>query len=116
MYFISQYDSALGIELWRMYDSIAVGMEENKPLLQSNIKVYPNPNTGNFITLELNEVFKGAIQIDMLDLSGKLVNRFELNQTNNQPIQISTKNLKQGVYFMKVSGENYEETVRFVKL
>ena len=116
MYFISQYDSALGIELWRMYDSTAVGIEENKPLEQANIKAYPNPNTGNFITLELNEVFEGTIQMEMLDLSGKLVNRFELNQTNNQPIQISTKNLKQGVYFMKVSGENYEETVRFVKL
>ena len=115
MYFISQYDSALGVELWRMYDSTAVGIEENKPLLQSNIKAYPNPNTGNSITLELNEIFKGAIQIEMLDLSGKRIHQWDEIGTPNQHIQISTKELNQGVYFIKVSSKNYEETVKFVQ-
>ena len=116
MYFSSQYDSTLGKELWRMYDSTAVGVEENKPVVQSNLKVFPNPNTGNSITLELNEIFEGTIQIEMLDLSGKRVKIWDENSTPNQRIQIPTKGLKQGVFFIKVSGKNHSETVKFVKL
>ncbi len=114
-FLVGEYDSS-GVELWRMYDSTAVGIEENEANFSSNLKVYPNPNTGNSITLELNEIFEGTIQIEMLDFSGKSVRSMKYENTVNQTIQIPTKGLKQGVYFIKVSSKNYEETVKFVKL
>ena len=51
----------------------------------------------------------------MLDLSGKRIHQWDEIGTPNQHIQISTKELNQGVYFIKVSSKNYEETVKFVQ-
>ncbi len=62
----------------------------------SSIKVYPNP-TQDFITIE-NLVLDEILAITLLDYSGKIIKRFEPNNTTLQLTDLAT-----GIYFLQIS-------------
>jgi len=63
-------------------------------------KLYPNPNNGNMV-LEyiINATDKAEINIS--DISGKLINSYLLNSDENK-VTINEEHLKNGVYFYQV--------------
>lgn len=71
-------------------------ISQAKDTTNTVFKLYPNPNNGKMLldyTLNANE--KGEIQI--YDISGKLVSRYELENTKNQ-LTIDSEKLTNGVY------------------
>ena len=61
--------------------------------------IYPNPNSGTF-TLEFSSKPAEAVQIEMTDVYGKMVKRFE---TYDKTILINESNLAKGMYMLKVN-------------
>jgi len=71
----------------------------NKPILENDLKIYPNPSQ-SFCTIELpNQTFT----ISIFDLMGRLV--YEKNNVSNK-IMVDTKNFCEGVYSVRVQSPN----------
>ena len=72
-----------------------------KAIVNSSIKVFPNPATDHFTVTSANPLN----QVRILNLTGDLVQEFS---TTEKYLQVSTENLSVGVYFVEsVSAENY---------
>lgn len=66
---------------------------------EQNVKVYPNPNDGNFnfeCKLKLNE--KGELQI--FDITGRMIQSYKLTSNNNS-INLNSGTLNAGTYLYK---------------
>lgn len=74
------------------------GVEENIGI-HANVNIYPNPSNGTIVlnyTLKQNDI----AEIKMYDLTGKLVEKHELDASKNE-LQINT-NLNNGIYLYQV--------------
>ncbi len=70
-------------------------------LKKNDVKIYPNPNTGNF-SIEINSAIQETFQLQIVDLNGKIV--FEKSArlfTGKNTISLSSK-IKQGVYILTI--------------
>lgn len=94
------------------------GNLKNK-IIEENIRfsISPNP-TNNFITVKSMNIFDEDVSIDVLDINGKVVSSNLIAVSNyqefNAPI-IDFENLKQGVYFLKISNSKFLKTYKVVK-
>lgn len=77
----------------------------------SSVKLYPNPNTGIF-TIDLGFENKNKIAVGIYDSFGKAV----YNSSSKEAIfEINLPNLPSGLYIVKLQGDNYNETLKFIK-
>ncbi len=83
-------DTCLDIQIWG-------GVEPIKP---KKIKIYPNPNNGNFIVEILK--FSGNSTIQIIDCHGKLVHQ-QISLTSQTQINLD---LSKGIYLIKVTDKN----------
>lgn len=78
--------------------------------------IFPNPTTGK-ITIQAGVIKNTVINAEVVDATGKLVLKQNLNFTaseNNQSLNMA--NLANGLYFIKLTNsENKTETIRIVK-
>ena len=77
-----------------------VGMDENA---MSALKVYPNPNNGLFI-------IEGNADYQLINSLGQVV----LSGVCKGKCQIDAQSLKQGVYFLRLNGENDCRTEKII--
>ncbi len=73
------------------------------------IKIYPNPNAGQFI-LEIYGNEKNKIEI--IDITGKEIYS---NITDKNKIEIDIKNLSSGIYYLKISNAKIKNTSKIIK-
>lgn len=89
--------------------------ENNYDLIKRNfdkkVHLYPNPNDGDF-KLVFNEKISEEIEVNIFDVFGKLV--FSLNSKETE-IDFKLNNLNSGVYFIKISSSEINESIKFIK-
>ncbi len=88
-----------------MVENNQISYSVNQPVVNTStylvdefkgVKVYPNPNSGDFFSIESQEKIT---RVTIKDLSGKLIRSFNLN-TN--PTLFSIKNIPSGIYFVDI--------------
>ena len=91
---------------------------ENAPasiedLIGFNFGLYPNPTKGNF-TVAMNQVESEKIGVAVYDMRGRII--FEKSYANNGSFnqEIQLMNPQAGVYLVKVSDGNNQETKRLI--
>ena len=91
---------------------------ENAPasiedLIGFNFGLYPNPTKGNF-TVAMNQVESENIGVAVYDMRGRLI--FEQSYANNGSFnqEIQLVNPQAGIYLVKVSDGNNQETKRLI--
>jgi hypothetical protein len=78
--------------------------EEPADLMQSSLKVYPNPTTGTF-TLELNgESRDGHASVDIFSMHGDKVFTSEIPRKGKHELSLS--GMPAGIYLVRVSGSD----------
>jgi hypothetical protein len=90
-----------------------VGLTET---VQKNVlAVYPNPATEQInVTLSTNS--ESSSQVNLVDLSGKIIQTLQVGQSNETSIvQFNIANLQAGVYFIELINENGKEIEKVVK-
>jgi hypothetical protein len=90
-----------------------VGLTET---VQKNVlAVYPNPATEQInVTVSTNS--ECSSQINLVDLSGKIIQTLQVGQSNETSIvQFNIANLQAGVYFIELINENGKEIEKVVK-
>jgi hypothetical protein len=70
----------------------------NQNLKEKSVKVYPNPNNGQF-TLEFSNVESGAI-VNIYNILGAIV--YQSAAKNEVSQKISLPNIERGIYFVKI--------------
>ncbi len=85
------------------------GLTEN-PL--DAISVYPNP-TENELFVDMKNIDADLTRIEILDLSGKVLQVASANQ--GAIMKMNTSNLAQGMYQIRIISDDYAVTKRFVK-
>lgn len=71
------------------------------------INIYPNP-TNNTVYIKGLEHKKGIITLTLTDITGKTI------RTINNQVELHLNNLKQGIYFLTISGDNFKKVEKIV--
>ncbi|MEQ8909367.1 MAG: T9SS type A sorting domain-containing protein [Vicingaceae bacterium] len=87
--------------------SEVIYIEKEKQNLAKNLTVYPNPNLGESLFVELEKVDSGEYQIDLLASDGRLINSKNLYiedfTSYTEVNMLDRTRLAKGVYFVRVS-------------
>ena len=96
-----------------VFDSLSVTFPANinwadKPL---NVNVYPNPTT-SALTIELSAFATDKLQGEISNVLGQTISTFNITQQNKT---LDVSQLPSGIYFIKIQGDGYNGTTKFVK-
>jgi hypothetical protein len=95
------------------YKNSAVSVKELHQ--DPNINIFPNPAEDN-IELRLENNFNRNISIEIYNALGKNVKSMKLSGLSyNDNINIPIDNLSSGIFFIRIYGENYSSTLKFIK-
>jgi hypothetical protein len=85
--------------------------KEGVPTLMTLVKAYPIPSNSR-ITLEIEGSTEGVTQIEILDLTGKVVQRSSQNVLDGfNELTLDIQNLSKGLYLVKVKDSSNQEAV-----
>lgn len=93
---------------------IPSGINENKSEIGA-VNIYPNPAADKAsINVSLNKT--GKVTITLFDMTGKAIVNVFTGQMNAglNTVTINTTELSAGIYFTKISSDNYSKTVKIV--
>jgi len=93
-----------------------VGVFENNPKEYNGLSLYPNPANSTVI-LVANSNDRGAIDVNIYDVAGKLVLSPVINKTlsaGENKISINTQELNNGIYFVTLNNSTSKETVKLI--
>jgi hypothetical protein len=92
-----------------MENSIHVGIHEKVSSAGKRCQVFPNPVTGSFIQIELTSITQEGISFSLSDLSGKQVleSKFFNGETGRSTFRLPIEALKNGIYLLSVTGEDW---------
>lgn len=111
--FTSKSGNNIYIDNINIYDPATVGLDNHEIL--NYIEVFPNP-AANSLTLNYNLKSSGKVKVDLLDISGRLVeSAFEGNKpagAHTQKMQVN--NLAPGIYFVRLSVNGEQVTRKLV--
>lgn len=85
--------------------------ENKSSLFKLDVKLFPNPNNGNF-TISITEKKVENLNIEIFDVLGKSVYKTISNNVNTE---ISTQNLPNGLYLIKLNSNEINEVLKFIK-
>ena len=84
----------------------------NKNILNSTeVKLYPNPNTGLF-TVSVSQKDVKDLNIELFDVFGKSVFKTISNNVNTE---INIQNLANGIYLVRLTSNGLSEVLKFIK-
>jgi len=89
-------------------------IENNVTTTATEVKVYPNPNQGNFTVSIISNEKEAPAQVTIINMMGKVVADFTV-ENNNGTIETNiNQGLADGLYFVKVQIGNELNTVKII--
>jgi subtilisin family serine protease len=105
-----------GIPDYMAANSILTIIESPAEELSAIGKVYPNPFS-SAVNLALDVDYSGIIQVQVIDLTGRILKQEELMVNNNSVINLNDlSELPGGIYTMRVLMDNQAYTQKLVKM
>lgn len=93
-------------------DDIVVGLEDQSEL--GHLTVYPNPTEGE-LSVRFDASSSQNLDLQVLDVTGKVVQTNSVNANSGANLVVlGTDTLSSGVYFLKISGPNTQNSIQFV--
>jgi len=79
------------------------------------VNVYPNPTSGD-VNISLNTAKEGTLSLSIVDISGRLISHQNVSITQGEQVHtLEMNDLSEGIYFVKMVGEDMNEIIRMVK-
>ena len=81
-----------------------------------NLNIFPNPTSNNLtVSFDLDESSQTNLQV--INTLGQIVSSSDFGQLSigKQNLEVKIEDLTSGVYFIRISLEKGEETIRFIK-
>jgi len=80
---------------------------------RNEVTVYPMPVIDKF-TVDLSALKQEAVQIQLIDLNGKVIFRSALNGNKKYEFSAGQLNLNTGLYILKVGADNYSKSFKIL--
>ncbi|MEQ9423963.1 MAG: T9SS type A sorting domain-containing protein [Cyclobacteriaceae bacterium] len=97
-----------------LFGSVVTSIEKNLQPGVSSLKVYPNPVSSNFVTIELMKPGSKS-QIEIFDFKGSVVFSKTYTDFNNiLRVKLETRSFEPGMYFVKASNGSNAFTQKFL--
>ncbi|MBX7182129.1 MAG: PKD domain-containing protein [Bacteroidia bacterium] len=95
--------------------SVTVGINE-RPVNIANARLYPNPNDGSDLYLDMTTLEKGLTEVRLLDLSGKLVNTLFSGKlsSGSHGLNFNLNGVGQGLYFVQIVSNGSVKTLKLL--
>jgi len=78
------------------------------------LDIFPNPANSS-VSLELKSLAQGTYNVQVLNMNGqKLYDQSVRYSVNGTRLNVPTANFPNGVYFIKVAGDNYNHTEKLL--
>jgi photosystem II stability/assembly factor-like uncharacterized protein len=92
---------------------LSSGIHLNEEISNKEVKVYPNP-TSQFITVEISNIDDRIINLEVSELSGKVLKRKQC--ISHQPFihRFDLSELSRGIYLLKIRSENALQVKKFL--
>lgn len=85
-------------------------------ILAQDANVYPNPVSGNYITLQLNNDLNwSGLKVAFIDMNGKSVIKEKINYQGESRYTLDVSTLSKGAYIVKISVGNKSRKIRILK-
>jgi hypothetical protein len=82
----------------------------------NSFTIYPNPVTDNF-NVEINNNNKGKMIIQIISPAGAVINSFIFDKDQeNKKVNLLSRGLTSGIYFLRVQIGNWTDTKKIIKL
>ena len=92
---------------------IPVGLNENSSII-SNLSIYPNPSNGVFTVSAINENSNNQINVQVLDMQGKLLKESTLTGSKFLQESFNLEGYEKGIYLIKLNQREKIITERIV--
>lgn len=92
------------------FSTSCVGVGISEESISSKIKIYPNPNRGNF-KIEINSQIK-IVSIELMDINGRIIKKLEVTGENNYNINFDAVS---GIYFLNILSDKEKVTFKIIK-
>jgi hypothetical protein len=93
--------------------SVAAGAEETPVWMEgSSFTLFPNPTTGNFVLMQKGDKAYGIVNVEVYSMRGEKVLKAVMIGERQHEFNLS--GLPSGLYFVKVIGDGYVETIKLV--
>ncbi|MBC7864645.1 MAG: T9SS type A sorting domain-containing protein [Bacteroidia bacterium] len=79
---------------------LSIGVEENSITQNNSISLFPQPSNSN-VTVQLSSQSTNGVTAEIFSLDGKMISSEKIN-TNSNSFQLSTSELANGLYLLKV--------------
>ncbi len=89
-------------------DPASIHLVNNEP----KWKLFPNPSNADFV-VEFEDAKAEYSRLELFDLSGRIV---ESQIFNGPKISVNAKELKSGIYFVRIVGNGFSSVKRFTKI
>lgn len=111
-------DSETGCQFSDQVELLApVGCEDNlkqQSAVKPSFSLYPNPGSEEF-NLKLNNIPSGTYKIELISITGKIIQTHTLvNIRNSTQFQMDISSVSNGVYIVKVKGDELNHCERVV--
>jgi arabinogalactan endo-1,4-beta-galactosidase len=80
------------------------------PYKNSGIEIYPNPSSGEFLNIQLNEL-SGTTTLKILNLNGQVLNEIIVDE---EKVDLSDLRLMPGIYFIQIDNLSQKTVKTFV--
>jgi len=88
---------------------------ENNFLMHSILRIYPNPNNGQFnFQFISGELTEGDVHVQILDISGRTLNEFIFNASDGMVGENMSVQLPSGIYVIRLIQNGIYQTTSFV--
>lgn len=88
-------------------------LTENEPI--PDIKVYPNPSTGE-LSIDISNYVDKEIHIVLSDLSGKVLHTQSIDNPHNQILNMDISAFQNGIYLLSVHIDDYKVLTKKISL
>lgn len=104
-----------GLQIWTQEVPVIIGLP-SLALPWESVSAYPNP-THDRLRLEYTSRFPHLLTGGLMDVTGRQVKSFQVKVgTGKQQLpELDLSDLASGLYFVRLSTENFQEVVRIVK-
>jgi len=96
-------------------DSIVSGIESSQILSETGMVLYPNPNFGDDLNIQLAKRLSDEATISVIDPTGRVIlgQRIEVSTVGNLNLQLPV-DMATGVYFVQLRSDEYSVTEKFI--
>ncbi len=87
--------------------------EGTRSMEKAGFSLFPNPTSGNFTLVLKGEEVPGNVTVEIYTTQGEKV--LVSGMIGEKSREFVTSGLPMGIYFVRITGENYSETIKLIK-